>query len=280
MTKISFTVTILSIFLFLSSKINAQMPFTINPSGHIIIKAKINNVEGSFILDTGAGLNAIFTKFSQKLRNEKTGNFFVGHRATGEELSLDLYNATGFEMNNRKFKDQQYAIVDIDFGDIDGIISLQPFINTPVTIDYINNEILFDKATKNEKSVDIQIGDYAGRALDIFTYIKLNNTLKIQALLDSGAGKRSFWFSSKLMEPLALNKTDFKAVPVKSDFKKENNYYIGKLSQLNTVNGLHKMEGLDVAFVDGLIYEGKTSIDWLGKVLTIDIAKKKIFIAE
>jgi len=28
------------------------------------------------------------------------------------------------------------------------------------------------------------------------------------------------------------------------------------------------------------IYEGKTSIDWLGPVLTIDIAKKKIFIAD
>ena len=56
--------------------------------------------------------------------------------------------------------------------------------------------------------------------------------------------------------------------------------YIGKLAQLNTVNNLHKLEGLDVAFVDGLIYEGKTSIDWLGKVLTIDLARKKIFIEE
>ena len=256
------------------------MPFTTNTSGHIIIKAKINNVEGNFILDTGAGLNAIFTKFSQKLKNEKTSNFFVGHRATGEELNLDLYNATGFEMNNKKFKDQQYAIVDLDFGDIDGIISLQPFINTPLTIDYLNKKIVFDKATKNEKSIEIQVADYAGRALDIFTYIKLNNTLKIQTLLDSGAGKKSFWFSSKLMEPLTLDKADFKVVPVKSDFKKENNYYIGKLSKLNTVNNLRKVEGLDVAFVDGLIYEGKTSIDWLGNVLTIDIAKKKIFIAE
>lgn len=280
MRKRPFTVTILSILLFLSLNINAQMPFTTNTSGHIIIKAKINNVEGNFILDTGAGLNAIFTKFSQKLKNEKTGNFFVGHRATGEELNLDLYNATGFEMNNKKFKDQQYAIVDLDFGDIDGIISLQPFINTPLTIDYLNKKIVFDKATKNERSIDIQVADYAGRALDIFTYIKLNNTLKIQTLLDSGAGKKSFWFSSKLMEPLALNKADFKVVPVKSDFKKENNYYIGKLSKLNTVNNLRKVEGLDVAFVDGLIYEGKTSIDWLGNVLTIDIAKKKIFIAE
>lgn len=280
MTKRIFTTTVLFIFLLLSSKSNAQIPFEINESGHIIIKAKINNVEGKFIFDTGAGLNAIFIKFSHRITNEKTNNFFVGHRATGEELNVDLYNATSIEINNKEFDNQQYTIVDLEFGDIDGIISLQPFRNTTVTIDYINKKILFNKSTKNEKSIDIQIADFAGKSINIFTYIQLNNTLKIQILLDSGAGKNSFWFSSKFLEPLALNKIDFKTVPITSDFKKQNNYYIGKLSKLNTVNKLCKLEGLDIAFVDGLIYEGKTSINWLGKVLTIDIAKKKIYIAE
>lgn len=280
MTKIIFTATVLFIILLSSSNTNAQIPFEINSSGHIILKAKINNVEGKFIFDTGAGLNAIFTKFSRKITNTKTNNFFVGHRATGEELNVDLYNATSIEINNKTFDNQQYAIVDLEFGDIDGIISLQPFRNTPITVDYNNKKILFNKSTKNEKSIDIQIADFAGKSIDIFTYVQLNDTLKIQTLLDSGAGKNSFWFSSKFLEPLALNKTDFKTVPITSDFKKQNNYYIGKLSKLNTVNKLCKLEGLDIDFVDGLIYEGKTSIDWLGKVLTIDIANKKIFIAE
>lgn len=280
MIRSTFTSSILLIFLLFSLKTNAQIPFEVNNNGHIIIKAKINDVEGKFILDTGAGLNAVFTKFSNKIKNEKTNNFFVGHRATGEELNVDLYNAKSMEINNKKFNDQQYTIVDLEFGDIDGMISLQPFRNTPITIDYTNKKILFNKSTKGDKSIDIQIADYAGKAIDIFSYVKLNDTLKIQTLLDSGAGKNSFWFSSKLMEPLKLNKADFKAVPVKSDFKKENNYYIGKISKLNTFNKLRKVENLDIVFIDGLIYEGKTSIDWLGKVLTIDIAKKKIFIAD
>lgn len=280
MTKSIFTTSFLFVFLLFSLKTNAQIPFEVNNSGHIIIKAKINDVEGKFILDTGAGLNAIFTKFSNKIKNEKTNIFFVGHRATGEELSVDLYYAKSLEINHKKFDNQQYAVIDLEFGDIDGMISLQPFRNTPITIDYINKKILFNKSTKNEKSIDIQIADYAGKAIDIFTYVELNDNLKIQTLLDSGAGKSSFWFSSKLMEPLALSKADFKSIPVKSDFKKENNYYIGKLSKVNTVNKLSQLEGLDVAFVDGLIYEGKTSIDWLGKILTIDIAKKKIFVTE
>lgn len=275
-------ITTIGIFmlLFFSTKMNAQIPFEINKNGHIIIKAKINGVEGNFIFDTGSGLNVIFAKFSHKLENQKTNNFFVGHRATGEELNVDLYNATSIKINNKEFDNQQYAIVDLEVGDIDGLISLQPFRKTTITIDYINRTIVFDKSTKNEKSIDIQLADYAGNAIDIFTYVQLNDTLKIQTLLDSGAGKNSFWFSSKFLGPLVLNKVDFKTVPITSDFKKQNNYYIGKLAKLNTVNKLRKLEGLDVAFVDGLIYEGKTSIDWLGKVLTIDIAKKKIFIAE
>ncbi len=280
MTKRFFAAAGLLILLLFASKMNAQIPFELNENGHIIIKAKINGVEGKFIFDTGAGVNAVFTKFSHKIENKKTNNFFVAHRATGEELSVDLYDANSLEVNNKKFDHQQYAIIDLEFGDIDGLISLQPFRSTPVTIDYQNQKILFDKPTKNEKSIDIQIGDYAGRAIDIFTYVQLNDTLNIQTLLDSGSGKKSFWFSSKLMEPLHLNKADFKIVPITSDFKKQNNYYMGKLAKLNAPNGLHQIEGLDVAFVDGLIYEGKTGIDWLGKVLTIDIAKRKIFIKE
>lgn len=280
MKRSIFTAIIFLIFLVFSLKTNAQIPFEVNSNGHIIIKAKINNVEGRFILDTGAGLNAIFTKFSNKIKNEKTNNFFVGHRATGEELNVDLYNAKSMEINSKQFLDQQYTIIDLEFGDIDGMISLQPFRDMPITIDYNKKKILFDRSTKGDKSIDIQIADYAGKAIDIFTYVELNDNLKIQTLLDSGAGKNSFWFSSKLMEALVLKKEDFKVIPIKSDFKKENNYYIGKLSKINTTNKLRKVENLDTAFIDGLIYEGKTSIDWLGHILTIDIAKKKIFIAD
>ena len=84
----------------MASTLKAQIPFETNESGHIIIKAKINGVEGKFIFDTGAGLNAVFTQFSHKLENKKTNNFFVAHRATGEELSVDLYNANSMEINN------------------------------------------------------------------------------------------------------------------------------------------------------------------------------------
>ncbi|MCT4288121.1 hypothetical protein HZP25_15545 [Elizabethkingia anophelis] len=58
--------------------ITAQIPFQMNKNGHIIIKAKLNNIEGNFILDTGAGINVVFKNFSKKLSNTKTPNFSWG----------------------------------------------------------------------------------------------------------------------------------------------------------------------------------------------------------
>jgi hypothetical protein len=257
-----------------------QIPFESSQSGHIIVKAKVNGVEGKFIFDTGAGINAVFTGFSKKLSNRKTGNFFTGHRATGEEMTADLYADAAFDVGGKIFANQQYAIIDFQFGDIDGLVSLQAFRNVPITIDYGKKQLVFDRNTIQDRSIDIELADYAGRALDIFTSVRINDTLNIQVLLDSGAGINSFWFSSKLMDTLHLKKENFRKVPVKSEFKKDNNYYFGRIRKLNTVGGLSGLADLKGAFVDGLIYEGKTSLDWLGKILTIDIGKKKIFIGE
>lgn len=278
MTNKIFTLSIVLILLLSFTKMSGQIPFKLNEAGHIIIKAEINGVEGKFIFDTGAGLNIIFKKFSEKIELDKTVNFFVGHRATGEALSLDLYNVRNLKINSKEFNQQQYAIIDLEYEDIDGLISLQPFRDTTITINYIKKELLFNKPTHNEKYIDIKVMDYAGKAIDIFTDIKLNNFVKIQVLLDSGAGQKSFWFSSKLLEPLKLDKENFMSAPVTSDFEQQNNYYFGKLKRLTTDKNFHNLENLEVAFVDGLIYEGKTSIEWLGKILTIDIANKKIFI--
>ena len=43
------------------------IPITISPEGHIFLKVKVDNVEGNFVLDTGAGINAITKKFAAKI---------------------------------------------------------------------------------------------------------------------------------------------------------------------------------------------------------------------
>ncbi|WP_335966733.1 hypothetical protein [Galbibacter sp. PAP.153] len=55
-------------------------------------------MEGTFIFDTVAGLNLITKKFADKIKILKpTNEFFTGHRATGEALSL-VYIITKLEL--------------------------------------------------------------------------------------------------------------------------------------------------------------------------------------
>ncbi|MDH6252164.1 hypothetical protein M2347_001891 [Chryseobacterium sp. H1D6B] len=275
---------LLIVTLFLSFILNAQnsVPFTLNEYGHIMIKVKVDNVEGNFIFDTGAGLNVYFEKFAKKLSKKESYNFFVGHRATGEAIECPLYHSESVMIGKNNFKDQTYSTFDVDFPNVDGLISLQMFQNTPVTIDYEKSELIFGelKNTDKKKFIDIQIADHAGKAIDIFTNIKVNNKITIQVSLDSGSGKGAFTFSSHFLDVLGLNKADFKTLEAKSDFNnsKSNKVYMGSVAEISTVNNLAKVEKPNARFVDGLIYEGITGIEWLGKKITISIPDKKIYI--
>jgi hypothetical protein len=275
---------LLILSLFLSFILNAQnsIPFTLNEYGHIMIKVKVDNVEGNFIFDTGAGLNVYFEKFAKKLSKKESYNFFVGHRATGEAIDCPLYHSESLVIGKNNFKNQTYSTFDVDFPNIDGLISLQTFQNLPVTIDYEKSELVFGdiKDADKKKFIDIQIADDAGKAIDIFTNVKVNNKISIQVSLDSGSGKGAYSLSSRFLDVLGLNKADFKVVEAKSDFnnEKSNKVYNGSVAEISTVNGLAKVQNPKARFVDGLIYEGITGIDWIGKKITISIPDKKIYI--
>lgn len=274
----------LTLSIILSFIVNAQnsVPFTLNEYGHIMIKVKVDNVEGNFLFDTGAGLNVYFDKFAKKLAPKESYNFFVGHRATGEALDCPIYQSESLDIGKQHFEKPQYSTFDVDFPNIDGLISLQMFKDIPVTIDYEKKELIFGKLKNEDKKnfIDVQFADQAGKAIDMFTYVKINNKIKIQISLDSGSGRNAFSLSSRLMDVLSLNKADFKVTEAKSEFNntKSNKVYTGSITKIATENGLAKVENPKTRFVDGLIYEGITSIEWLGKKIAISIPDKKIYI--
>ncbi|MXV51919.1 hypothetical protein GS399_13120 [Pedobacter sp. HMF7647] len=283
--KIKHTLTLLILFIgFSASSQVSSVPFTLMESGHIIIKAKVDGVEGKFIFDTGAGLNLFFDKFAKRLKAQQTNNYFTAHRATGESLTVPLYHSESLAIGTLNFSNQLYTTYNIDAGDIDGLISLQPFQNTPVTIDFESKIISFNNKPEVGKSkfIDIQIADYAGKSLDIFTNVKLNDQVTIQVLLDSGAGKSSFWFNSRLMDMLKLDKNSFEVLKKKDEFDatKTRLFYTGKINTLRTENNSASIDNPKSIFVENLIYEGKTGIDWLGKKITISLPDKKIFLID
>src|SRR5690606_22184391 len=68
------------------------IPFQLLESGHILVKAKVDGVEGNFLFDTGAGLTVLTKTFFDKLpHSEKKDGGFTAFRATGERLDANLY---------------------------------------------------------------------------------------------------------------------------------------------------------------------------------------------
>src|SRR5699024_5308973 len=121
-----------------------KIPFTQTEGGHIIISANVNGAEGKFIFDTGAGLNLLTKDFADKVSNLKNSHhFYTGHRATGEQLQLDLWNAKLLEVGNFKVRNDIFAVYDIDFP-LAGLISLTPFKDRPITIDFANKLLIIE----------------------------------------------------------------------------------------------------------------------------------------
>lgn len=272
---------ILSI-LFTTQLFAQKTPIQILPSGHIITKAIIDGKEGNFIFDTGGGINLFFDSFAKELKQKATYNFLTAFRATGERIDASLFENDEIIFAGKKFTKIPYSTFDMKMNGIDGLISLQMFSETDLIIDYEKNEIvLTDFSNTDElKSFDIQLTTHADKSIDISTYIILNDKYKIQVLLDSGAGSNSFWLSDRLISTLNLDKSKLVISEKKSEFDENisTKFYRGSINSIS--NQFVTLKDPKVIFVEGLIYEGKTSINWFGNKIGISLKNKKMYILD
>lgn len=291
MTKIT-----TSLILFFTSLIFAQsnseqikIPFTQTPNGHIIIPASINGVKGNFVFDTGAGINLLTKDFADEIEDlEKTNHFYTGHRATGEEIKSDLWNSKYLEIGDFKITNETFAVYDLQFP-LDGLISLTPFKDRQITIDFRNKilSIESEKSLNNliaEKDFEmpLQITNDREIRVGISTQIKLDDYLSLNVGLDSGAGFNVYRFNSRYMESLGIDSTQVESTYQPSTFKPEegNNYYYAELDKLADKGENASVKKLNATFIDDLIYEGIMGINWIGDIITIDIPHKKIIVQE
>ena len=264
-----------------------EIPFTITSDGHIIIPAKVNGIEGNFIFDTGAGMNLLTKDFADKIKDlEKTHHFHTGHRATGEEIQSDLWNSKTLEIGSFKIEKEIFAVYDFKFP-LDGLISLTPFTDKPITIDFESkilsiesDKSLVELIAEGDFEMPLQISNDRGIDIGITTKILLNNKLPLNVKLDSGAGFDVYRFSSRYMEKLGIDSTKIESEYRPSYFKPKegNNYYFTNLSELSDANNNGFINDFKATFIDGLIYEGIMGIDWIGKVITIDIPEKRLIV--
>lgn len=269
-----------SVFLYSSAVFAQKTPVNILPSGHLIIQAEVEGKKGNFIFDTGGGVNLFLNNFSKDLSQKESYNFLTSFRATGEQITVPMFKSKEITFNGKKFKDIWYATHNMEIKGIDGLISLPMLYDTEFIIDYTTKEIVFPKEKlSGKKVVDIQLSTNADQSLDITTYIQVND-IKINVLLDSGAGNDSFWLSERLMSTLGIKKEGLQLMEKKSEFNPAiiNKFYKGSVNSVS--NSFAKVDKPNVFFVEGLIYEGKTSINWLGKKLGFNLKEKKIYILD
>jgi len=273
--------SLLSLIVF--TQISAQnTSIQVLPSGHIIAKAKIDGKEGNFIFDTGGGINLFFNHFAKDLKQKSTYNFFTGYRATGERIDIPLFENEEVEFAGKKFTKVPYSTFDMKIDGIDGLISLQMFHDTDFIIDYSKKEIVLTDFSKEyiTKSFDIQLTTNADKSTDIITYISLDDKYSVQVLLDSGAGNDSFWLSDKLISTLKIDKSKLELSEKKSEFDEKfvTKFYKGSINSIS--NKFVTLKNPKVIFVEGLIYEGKTSINWFGNKIGISLKNKKMYILD
>ncbi|MCX7548329.1 retropepsin-like aspartic protease [Xanthomarina sp. F1114] len=287
---------LITIFLFLitglsfsQNKLNKQIsiPFTLTNNGHIIILCEVNGVQGNFVFDTGAGMNLLTKKFADKVVDlEKTSHFTTGHRATGEEIQSDLWNSKTLKIADFTIHKQVFAVYDFEFP-LDGLISLVPFKDKQITIDFenkmlnIESDKSLDDLIKNKDfEMPILIKNNKDITIDIATYIMIDDKLTLLVNLDSGAGFGVYRFNSRYMTNLKIDPTQLKSEYKNSYFKPKegNTFYYTLLSKISDENNNAKILDSKVTFIDGLIYEGIMGIDWIGKKITIDIPNKRLIV--
>ncbi len=161
-----------------------------------------------------------------------------------------------------------------------------PFKASPITIDYTNKQLIIETASSvqklvsTSKTIPIQISDDREITLEISTYIKLNDQVTAQISLDCGAGFNVFRFNSRYMKPLGVDTAAAVKKYLKSPFDstKINTSYTTSIAEIRTVNEVSAVQNIKATFIDGLIYEGITSINWLGDKITIDIPQKRLLV--
>ena len=280
-------------FCFLTSGVRAQsiVPLTILEEGHLVVKVSINDVPGNFIVDTGGGITVLSKNFASKLTplKKQDGNF-TGFRATGEKMTLDLYTVDQLSMGSFIEKSSTVAIVDFNGGPIDGIISLPVFAHQPFTFDLEKKELQLEskqslaKRKKEGQTVPLQLELNRDKALDVFAYFVINGKMVLQFCLDSGAGNDVFRINPRYMASLGIDSTDNSLVrktlhPSETNPKIKTTIYHAKISTLSVNNFPSvKKENFNASFVDGLIYDGVVSINWLGKQITFDLEKSEMIV--
>lgn len=285
-------IPLLNFFLImLSLKIQAQeLPIRILEEGHIVVPLKVNDsISANFILDTGAGVTVMSSKFFSKISSStKEMGYFTGFRHDGDRLDGELYSIQSIELGGYVQKDIVGAIYPpLDDYGIEGLLSMTFFRNKAFSIDYKNQKLVLlnddqlEKVAEQFTSVPISLYQKGGVSLDFSIPICVNNEIVVNAEFDTGSGYHTILINPYFMQKLNLDSTKLTSsvytTPVEGN---ELTDYISQ-QEISVCNSGLERQSKTVLFREKLIYEALIGSGlFADKRITIDIPGKRFFIEE
>ena len=128
------------------------IPFKILSTNHIIIDARVNNVSGKFLIDTGASYSCIDINKSKKFKLNFEKSKEIASSATNEiketfiskknSLYLDEWSNYNFEIILFDMKYVIETMLEKESIEIDGIIGSDILIKNDCCIDFKENTLL------------------------------------------------------------------------------------------------------------------------------------------
>lgn len=247
--------------------------------GHVIlIPVTVNDkIKTSFLLDTGAGVNAISERLCVQIGCKKSGSY-TGKRMTGEEVTLKFTNLPQLSLGNRSFENTRAGVIDIfeklpkELGKIDGAISLRLLENTPFTIDYRTSTVTLNNSPpKNGTSVPLQIIRDQEKTM---AFVKMKDLGLFE--VDTGNSLAVLNLSKANILNVNLKSPQIKKVEGKNETGFPYVAYYTSIEGLQTLTGNIAQKTPTVAFKK-LIHDGVLGNDFFAnKAVTFDISDKNM----
>jgi hypothetical protein len=204
-----------------------KIPVTIN-----------GEIETSFLLDTGAGVNVISERLCEEICCSKSGSY-TGKRMSGEEITLQFTNVPQIKVGDMEFEDTRAGVLGLfenlpdSLGRIDGAISLRFLEKTKFTIDYVSSAVILN-----------DFGSVTGTAVPLEIERDEEKTMAFVQMKDAGLFEVDTGNSTAVLNlPKAeLFQVDLEAKDVKKvEGKNETGFpfvaYYTKVSELQTLTG-------------------------------------------
>lgn len=261
------------------------LPFTISADGLLLVASTLgDSISARVILDTGAGLDILAPSLIRRVRGTPNGTF-TGIRMTGDRVTVPLFNVPAVSFGPLVRRDVVVGAWDVlDSLHVDGILSLLGLRTEPLTIDFANQQVIFETpqslAGRQERgaSVPLVLDDLRGKSLDVFAEFLLGPTTG-ECELDTGS--QGTTLSTRYLAPLAIDTT---AHTVDRRTRRTitgaaERRYVATVPQLALAKAPNVVTVSPRVTFSDIIYDCVVGTSfWAGRTITIDILHRRLIV--